>query len=955
MYIESSIHEKHIRTIELGCFPKRVLSFQDSQQFLEQLVFIDYQLLLLVQNEFGGHDLVPALALDHSETPRDKLVQLINYANSVSANYSDALKSPEEALYHGVIMAHIFYLNSQFDHMHHALDTCMPLRVDRDTTHADFIRYLNCRHTVLMGLVAGPGVWEQYLREFKPLSKSAVAAKRWLELLFAKLAGSWGTGGLDLIAFSDFKAHDLIENKSALIAMSCFLLRPENTQLANRSFKTEFLNYLAEELESAIKTPADFPDAAATDSSDNFLLDFIDNLYLSLGQVPLSYSVLKPTLTKKFLINAMLKTFQSHGVTANLIKCLIQLNEHDEALAAFKTYVSYIENTQRQNDGRIDDILSIIDIYSTCLLQFNPLKAIVPHKPRKFKYTTDDSIVQQLQHHSVLLAKYLDIVARDADLSYHLGDADDIDANPISFLYNKYNVNVLLDDHSQFVEIVSKGWYALGYLSYFLATHASADQSALDVHVELTLRAYKNALIVNSTGNVIYLFNYALALAFARKLKPALKLCKFILKKYPESFKTWNLMVLLLTSFESSNPDAAPLVTVPNASNVGLAPLPTNPRGNANGSESINGANSANGSTTLKDLEKFINNALNIAGLFIVKHRQKDIKLTSEAKYEILQLKLTQMAVWEAVYGVQYILEYVSEVFILYHELFAVELEPMRPEPAKQSVLLASDAKWSHRPSFIDPLPDSDAVVLENGALATKDNQESIDRIKRMAKSSKKDRLGSLKRIGLQRRHSQRVPVAPKPTAQATLPSSHIIERKILQDIWLWTSSIYMKLGLLEESEQCIVEAETVYEPNVKTFTALGSLTSASRKFLSLQEFERSLEILNKEPYNKADYGHALLGLSKLLLVDDASDSSLFILDKDREAGIVRMKNLLEKYVLSWPFGHSSLESWYFLSKVYETIDDKDLLASALWRCVELEDYRPVRTFECCDSFYYKY
>ena len=60
-------------------------------------------------------------------------------------------------------------------------------------------------------------------------------------------------------------------------------------------------------------------------------------------------------------------------------------------------------------------------------------------------------------------------------------------------------------------------------------------------------------------------------------------------------------------------------------------------------------------------------------------------------------------------------------------------------------------------------------------------------------------------------------------------------------------------------------------------------------------------------------------------------------------SGIIRLKNLLEDYSLTWPYGYNNPEIWFYLSKIYEFIDDKILLTKSLWRCIELEDKRPVR------------
>lgn len=930
MYIESSINEKYIRTLGFGSFPKHVLSFQESKDFLQQLIFIDYQLQLLIQNEFSGNELLNAkhFSLKGNESPREKLVQLITYANSVTANYNDSAKKYEEHLYYLVIMAHLYYLNSQLEDMEFSLNsvTVSPTVVfnaEHSIYEHEFVQYLNCRFHVLKGLI-NEEVWSEYLHYHdQPFKKSQVAASHWLDLLFFQLA----TSIQKEIAFSDLE--NFVKNPITLFSFGAYLLRPENSNLIDSRYKIEFSAYLADDLELLIANKLDFPHASETKSP---LSDYVNNLYQSLSQIPASYNILKPTLTKKFLVNSTSKTFQSHAVTANLIKTLIQLGEHDEAFAAFKTYVAYLENDQGQKHGYIEDILTVIEIYSICILQFNPLKAIIPENKKKFKYTLDDHVVSTLKEHTEKLLEYLNKLAVYVDLSYLLeGESE---GESISFLYHKYNVNLLLSDHSQFVELISKAWFSLGYFYYYLSSYDSPNRESLLYNTKHVLKYYKNSLIVNSTGNVLYLFNYALALSLNRDLKSSLKLCKFILKKYPELFKTWNLMVLLLSSFEANDPDyikPAKLVADTSISTN----LPTNP----------------NPHPQTKESEKFINNALNIAGLFIVKHRQRDIKLTVESKYEILQLKLTQLAVWESIYGVQYILEFLSEVFILYHELFAVELEPPRLLGLKSSLPLGNDAKWSHRPSFIDPSPITDTAVLENGSIADRDTPTK--------RPSSRDRLESLKGLsaGSIRRKSLGGKPVPPPktvtpsTSNRSTATNHSVERKILQDIWLWTSSIYMKVGLLEESELCIVESETVYEPNVKTFTALGYLTSKSRKFLSLQELERSLEILNKDTYNKVDYGRTLLGLCKLFILDDQVDSSLFISSKDLDAGLIRLKNLLEKYVLSWPYGYNSPEVWHYLSKIYEIIDDKILLTKSLWKCIELEDFRPVRGFEVCDSY----
>lgn len=926
MLIENSINEKYIRTLNFGCFPANVLEFQESQDFLQQLIFIDYQLQLLIQNEFKGKDLVPAkyYELQGNDSPLEKLFQLISYAKSITVNYNNTTKTYDENLYFSVIMAHLYYLNSQLDAMHYSLNS---IAVSTQTAYAsaticqnEFIQYLTARYHTLLGLTSVENsykVWIEYLFYFsKPFNKSQISANRWLDLLFLKLAETLAEGGKKL-SFNDLKSQKFFDTKLSTIRYACFLLRPENLKLVDASFKANFAGYLSTELTAMIAIKSEFPNANNTDSELN---DYVDNLYQSLSQVPFNFTVLKLTSTKNFLINATTKTYQSQTVLANLIKNLIDTDEYDEAFAAFKTYIKYLENDQELHGGRVDNILQVIEVFGNCIEHFNPIKSFAPqtNSIKKFKYTSEVKVVAALLSFGNQLQIYLDNLASYIDLNYDEEKSMD-SANYLSFLYHKYNVNILLSDQSEFIELISHAWFSLGYYYYYLSIYESPTQEALTANTTQILHFYKNSLIVNSTGNVTYLFNYALTLAFNKQLKQSLKLCKFILKKYPESFKAWNLLVLLLTSFETNDPDYTKVIK------------PSKPPIHAQNGVA-NGVANGQLAATVRESEKFINNALNIAGLFIDKHLQKDIKLTTEVKYEILQLKLTQMAVWESIYGVQYILEYLSEVFILYHELFDIEVDTT---PATNGTVPGGSAetKWSHRPSFIDPIP----VAVNGGSNGhakglSKEAQIARDAIKKLSKSSsKKDIKVS----------------APSATLD------NVVERKILQEVWLWTSKVYLKIGLLEECEQCIVEAESSYEPNVQTFTALGSLTSKSRKFLSLQEFERSLEVLNTLPYNRLDYGNTLVGLCKLFIIDDQKDNSLFISAKDLNAGLIRLKNLLEKYTLSWPYGSNNVEIWYYLSKIYETIDDKILLTDSLWKCIDLEDYRPVRGFEICNEYNY--
>ncbi|KAG7665154.1 YPP1 [[Candida] subhashii] len=971
MHIENSINEKYIRTLNFGCFPKNILLFQDSQDYFQQLTFVDYQLQLLIEHEFKSDELLPVVYMPQvTEETREKLTSLISYGLSVSLNYENREKSYTEELYFAVIMAHLYWLDNNVQEMAKSLSAISVVNPNFSTTPEQllFIKYLTCRYYVLLGCASknSVSIWSDYLSQIRiPFTKSHVIASHWLDLLMGRLTFALSEGSDGPLSFiNNIKHVSFFPNRNVFIAYCNYLLRPDNSDLINVNFKTEYSSFLTQEIEDKIQTKTPFPDAFSKDATIN---NYIYNLYESLSYVPFNLAILKPTLSKKFLVDASAKTYQSTVVLSNLIYTLIDLGEYDEALAAFKTYIEYIEHEQELNDGKIEDILAIIDTYSTCIIHFNPLKSFKNKELQKFKYNDDTIVVEYLKRFVNSLMGYLNTLQEFADLTYD-DENDAADKNPLSFLYRRYNPSVLLSDHSQFIELISKAWYSMGYTYYYLSMYESPDQTALEYNVNQVLRTYKNSLIVNSTGNVLYLSSYVMALAHQRELKSAIKLCKFILKKYPESFVTWNLLVLLLTSFETNSPST----TKPLATNDPQPPqngLTTNGDRPDLANSSINGTVDGqieDEKPSVRESEKFINKALNIAGLFVAKHVQRDIKLTNEAKYEILQLKLTQLAVLESIHGVQYILDYLSDVFVLYHELFDVDLKSAPPAMKQRdsSRQFGTSERWSHRPSFIDPSPmkmlpptpikRSQTKIQPPGqpglepVVSNSSNIKAatVDRLKRISKINKNSSEGRRDSI-VQSPTDKTAPATTQAIVKS--PQQNTVERRILQEIWLWTGRLFFKVGLFDEAEQCILEAETIYEPNMKTFTALGYLTSKTRKFLSLQEFERSLEILNQNKYNKVDYGTTLLGLAKLFLLDDEKDNSLFISEKDLNSAIIRLKNMLEMYSLSWPYGYTNSEVWFYLSKIYEIIDDKIMLTKSLWKCVELEDFRPVRQFEICD------
>lgn len=890
MFIESA-YDGVLKTLNLGCFPKEVVSYQDSQDFFKQLVFIDYQLQLLIQNEFDGTELVPA-ALYHGTADRksteEKLAQLISYTESVTSNYSAINKDYQDKLYCTILLGHLYYLNSQDDLLHETLNS---ITVNNNYYHSkkfsgaqnDFLNYLICRYHVLIGVLSTDNsykLWIEYLYyKEKPFCKTEVAANYWLDILFKYLSLTISNNGETQLSFQQVFKLKFIENKNSFIRYCNYLINFKAginvNKIIDKDFKNEYSKYLTSLITDQLKLKIDFPNA---DGNNDEFDDFVDNLYSTLGRK--GKRLLNLHTSKKNLINLMEKTYQSKIILSHYIKILLELNEYDEALASFRTLINYFEKDEEINKGEIRDILSIIEIYATCLIKFNPINE---NKTKKFTYNSNKLVTEQLFSFGDKLFHYLSILKDICHLSYDEDDAYKKHANNnLSFLYNKYNTNILLADKNDFIQLVSKSWFSLGYLYYYHLVFKSPPTQDLNLTYQKKLiKYYKNSLIVNATANVDYLFNYALVLSYSHETTASIKLCKFILKKFPESFQTWNLLAL----------------------NTSI--------------------------TNIHELEKFINNALNIAGIYIIKCKNDEYKILLNVKYEILQLKLTQLAILEKLYGTMSIMENLKEIFILYYELFDVKFEEQIKDSKAfdhQRKQHLTDDKWSHRPTLIDPKVDKKGGNNYSKREYAKENIKQISKIKSSGSTKRKDL-----------KHS---------TAMQTITED---EKRILQDIWLFTGKIYYKIGSFEELELCIIEAENIYKPNVKTFIALGYLTSKQSKFLSLQEFEKSLEALEDMEFEKQDYLENLLGLCKLFLIDDNIESSLFISNKDLNNGVIRLKNHLETFLSCWPLGYNSIEIWYFLSLIYEKFDDKILLNKSLKKCIELESTRPVRNVSHCD------
>lgn len=908
MRIEQSPHRELTQSLLLGGFPINVEDFQESPILFERVAYVDYRLQVLVQREFGGRTLSRASPSNCNDAVFAEIAQLIAFLRSIGSNNGSDNRTYDEDLYYTVVLAHLHHLNSESEKVP---ETLGGFRLDN--LESEFAAYSKARYFMLLGSSAHKPLdcWSRFLVEMRKYgSKSLVAANIWISKVFRATLLHLSGNGANPVRFADLLAQRFSDNAVAFVAFCNYAMKPENERFILKECRLGYVVYLADLIQRKQKQHIEFPDATEQNTVE---VDFVESLFNTLNGISEHREVvghfLAPKSVRLFLVDMLSKSFRSTVVLLNYIRTLLDLKEFDEALAAFKTYGSYIKTELAQN-GTVPNILEVIEVYAMCIENFNPAGTLTnPETDNSFKYNSTESVLEALETAKHDLLRYLDTVADMASLRYDKS-IPEYAANDLAFLYYRYNPSLVLGDKSELTKVVSYAWHSLGQSASYLATHGSPTDYKMRQNVADSLSYFKNALTVNCTGSVKYLTSYALALAYSDSVKLATKLCKFILKRFPESFRTWNLLVLLVSG---SGQEAALYDETPASSSQTF----------------LDDGNDSTGNKK-KEVgpERFADDALNIAGIYIAKNKEMGVALDLETKYQILQLKITLVAVIEAKHGTEAALEVVVEVFALFRELFdGIELNEQITRASSKR-----DARWSHRPSVMDPKGTIDSTREK---YSTREQNHKISRSSIDSRRSTKGKPGQILRS---KNHK----------AAATESE----ERLILQRLCLWAASIYLKLELFDEAEQCIVEAETVAAPNVETYAYLGLLTSKSRKFLSLQEFERSLELFNtpKNAFNKRGYCATLLGMCKLFIVDDDKENSLFVSNKDLRAGLIRLKNYLESFSTCYPYGHNCSEVWYYLSSIYETFDDKPLYADALWRCVELEKNRPVRSYDICEE-----
>ncbi len=280
-------------------------------------------------------------------------------------------------------------------------------------------------------------------------------------------------------------------------------------------------------------------------------------------------------------------------------------------------------------------------------------------------------------------------------------------------------------------------------------------------------------------------------------------------------------------------------------------------------------------------------------------------------KYAVLQIKCTELALIEATDGLDTALQMLPELFLMFSDIFGeIKNTDLKNTKKAGKDIDQMALHWSHRPS-ISGIPQLTHTSVPS------QNTENILKYGKSGKSKNNPR--------------SKCKISDKQVKR---------EQEVLQKLWIFASNLYFKAGLLEESELCIIEAEAANGLNMLTHAQLGLLTRDQRSLLSLQEFETALE-------EDEDNLQAILGLAYLFLEKGSigASDSVFMTDRDRLSGQARIKCLLEK-ITQRSIGKDCSEAWWYLSKVHKLVGDKTGERTAIWKCISLEENRPVRAWD---------
>ncbi|KAI8352851.1 hypothetical protein EDC96DRAFT_447489 [Choanephora cucurbitarum] len=173
-----------------------------------------------------------------------------------------------------------------------------------------------------------------------------------------------------------------------------------------------------------------------------------------------------------------------------------------------------------------------------------------------------------------------------------------------------------------------------------------------------------------------------------------------------------------------------------------------------------------------------------------------------------------------------------------------------------------------------------------------------------------------------------------QPTMIPTKPSTRIKLQKersdrILTDLWLLTSRMFLKLDKLNETRKALEEAENIdWTSNPQVWCMLGQLLQAEGDEEQAQSaFYKALVV---DPYDVS----SRLELAKSYLLQSNQEMAEGILD-----------------VMTQSNGWNCAEAWFHLGEIYKQTDRMDRTKACLFYALELESTTPVQPFSVLPRF----
>lgn len=610
------------------------------------------------------------------------------------------------------------------------------------------------------------------------------------------------------------------------------------------------------------------------------------------------------------LRQAAVKTFHSCAIMRYLVFVLTALGEYEEALSAFEIYTAYQEKA-RIRQASFKSSASPDDMQLSGQVQSGD----------------DDKSVVSVFSKAIdvmVLVKKDGVLAKDtADkLRSWLNNETLISSRGKSRKTRGHDRNI-----SSASSIISAGlrdgfaivWASIGRAYALYASQASTSEEREEVY-ELAVSSYENSLGYHPEDVQIF-FDFALLLAENSQLKRAMKVVREGLMVDKTHILLWHLIALLLSAME--------------------------------------------------DYEKALQAVSNALGMFSEKANKLTASLLDSEKIQYLQLKMTQVALYEASEGIDKALELIPEVFTLYGELHP----PV--EEVKEVVPEIKDE--------LDIVPTKSRLFIKNlkpGLGITKTLSRTPFRGHKHEPSVASAEV-SVPRLSTASR------VAPPSVPRLADKTS----RNALNGLWLWAASLYRRGGLTEDAEEALIEAEKVCGLTAEAQVELGLLIKTQRPALALSEFEAALEKdkdntraivalvhliydhseISEEPEEKSSFKdpfevNDVEGFkTDFSMLNEAYEpeskktkspvpetdakkgnnnthDSIFISRNDQLAAVTRAQGLLEKLLQSGR-GFNCSEAWWLMSLIKEREGDKAGAAAALWKCVGLEESRGVRRF----------